>query len=246
MVAGIDVDLFRPDEELKKLAQLADRPRRRRPDRRRCGGHAGRDGRRRGRQAVVGGLGRGAPPLVQLLVGLGLLPLRQGLGGVPRHPDGLHRVVRREARPRRVARPPDRGDRDRARPDRRGVLRADRRRREPRDLRGQARPGPRGLPVRREPQLLRRALGHVPGLGQDAPARPAAHRRRLLRQGRRHLPAAPQRGAGRDLRLLPRLGGRRTGPRPAVLGTRDPAPPGHHAARCARGRRRRRSAYRRR
>ena len=116
--------------------------------------------------------------MVQLLVGLGLLPLRQGLGGVPRHPDGLHRVLRREARPRRVARPPDRGDRDRARPDRRGVLRADRRRREPRDVRGQARPGPPGLPVRREPQLLRRALGHVPGLGQDAPARPAAHRRR--------------------------------------------------------------------
>ena len=100
MVAGIDVDLFRPDEELKKLAQLAvdlgvaDRISRGR------GGHPGRDGRRRGRQAVAGGMGGGAPPVVQLLVGLGLLPLRQGLGGVPRHPDGLHRVYVAKLRPR--------------------------------------------------------------------------------------------------------------------------------------------------
>ena len=79
--------------------------------------------------AAVGGV---APPVVQLLVGLGLLPLRQGLGRVPRHPDELHRVLRRQARPGRVAGPADRGDRDRAGPDRRGVLRADRRRRRPR------------------------------------------------------------------------------------------------------------------
>ena len=100
MVAGIDVDLFRPDEELKKLAQLAvDLG---------VGDRIGSDAAATlaamdaddGRQAVVGGLGGGARPVVQLLVGLGLLPLRQGLGGVPRHPDGLHRVVRREARPR--------------------------------------------------------------------------------------------------------------------------------------------------
>ncbi len=97
MVAGIDVDLFRPDEELKKLAQLAvdlgvgdritsDAAR-----------HAGRDGRRRGRQAVGRRVGGVAQPVVQLLLGLGLLPLGQDLGRVPRHPDGLHRVLRREA-----------------------------------------------------------------------------------------------------------------------------------------------------
>ena len=100
MVAGIDVDLFRPDEELKKLAAARRRPRRRRPDQQQRRRHARGHGRRRRRQEVAGSVGGVAPPVVQLLGGLGLLPLRQGLGRVPRHPDELHRVLRRQARAR--------------------------------------------------------------------------------------------------------------------------------------------------
>ena len=107
------------------------RPRHRRPDQQRRRGHPDGDGRRRRRQEVGRRLGERSRPVVQLLLGLGLLPLRPGVGRLPGHPHELHRVLRRGARPRREPGPPDRGRRrGRARPHRRGVLRADRRRRD--------------------------------------------------------------------------------------------------------------------
>ena len=91
MVAGIQVDLFQPDEELKKLAQLAvelglaDRfagsALRRRRARRAARRPAGRQ--------VAGGLGGGQAALVQLLGRQRLLPQRQGVAGVPGHPARL-------------------------------------------------------------------------------------------------------------------------------------------------------------
>ena len=88
MVAGIEVDVFRPDDELKKLARLAV--------------ELGVDGAfadtvdpGAGRRAaavdargpaVAGPVGRGRRPLVRLLLGLRLLPHRPGLERAPRDP----------------------------------------------------------------------------------------------------------------------------------------------------------------
>ncbi len=119
MVAGIEVDLFRPDEELKKLARLAvelgvaDRISNSAAD---TLEKMGTDEAGTHLDAVVGAVAR---PVVQLLPGQRLLQLGPGVEGLPGHPDELHRELRRRARPRRVARTPDRGDREGARPDRR-------------------------------------------------------------------------------------------------------------------------------
>ena len=73
---------------------------------------AGGDGTPTSRQAVAGRAWEEAhAPMVQLLVRLRLLPLRQGVGREPRHPDGLHPSLRREARRGESLGAPDRGDR---------------------------------------------------------------------------------------------------------------------------------------
>ena len=193
MVAGVDVDLFRPDEELKKLARLAVELGRRRAfaaataaggDRARCGDpRPARAGSRRGRRPRA---------VVQLLDRVGLLPHRQDLDRERRRPVRLHPRLHRQGAARattwtgRSRRVHAERDRDRGR-----VPRAARLRRGPRGVRGQARPVPHGVPVRREPQLLRRALGPLGAVAQDArrSAR-CSSRRGLLRGGRRHLPAS--------------------------------------------------------
>ncbi len=92
MVQGVDMELFRPDDELKKLAMLAVElglaGRLRRHRRRR--GHAGPH-RRRGRRDRVGGAVRGrAGPVVQLHRRQRLLRPRQVLAGAPGDPARLH------------------------------------------------------------------------------------------------------------------------------------------------------------
>ena len=106
MVAGIDVDLFRPDDELKKLAQLAvDLGIGDRITSDATATLAAMDADER-RQAVDRRPGRRPhDPWFNFSSGSGLLPLRPGLGRLPGHPDELHRVLRRPAAARRVAGP---------------------------------------------------------------------------------------------------------------------------------------------
>ena len=186
MVAGIQVDLFQPDEEIKKLARLAvelgiaDR----------FSGDAagrtaaGRAARRPAGRQVAGRLGGGPAALVQLLGRDHLLPQRQGVAGVPGHPARLPARLHHQGAARRVAGAADRSRHRRARPDRGRVHRADRQRRGPGHVPGQARACPHGVPVRGEPQLLRRALGPLGDLAEDARPRAGAGRRGVLRRHR--------------------------------------------------------------
>ena len=142
MVAGVEVDLFKPDEYLKELSQAAidagvaeafdhdDRRRRRR--RHRSCATAAPSGMRK--------LGRGQGPVVQLLGRVRLLPLRQDLGRAPGDPvrvhPQLHRQDPRGSRPRTA----DGGHPRRARSHHRRVPGPARIRRGPGGLRRQARP----------------------------------------------------------------------------------------------------------
>ena len=182
MVAGIQVDLFQPDEELKKLARLAV--------------ELGVDVRIESGTAaeVLAGLesddaGRqwlaawedGPAAVVQLLApaAASTTPTRCGWStSTSRWASSATTSPRCAAA--RALEPSDGGGLGRARPDRGRVLRADRQRRGPGDLRGQAGAGPHGVPVRREPQLLRRALGPLGDLAQDARARRDPGRRGFL------------------------------------------------------------------
>ena len=186
MVAGIQVDLFQPDEEVKKLAQLAvelglaDR-------------FSGSDPAPPAAE-VLDGL-RGDPqgdkwlaaweeakqPWFNFSAGTTLLPHRQGMAGVPGHPARLPARLHRQGAARRDAGAADGGRHRRTRPDRGRVHRADRQRRGPGHVRRQAGAGPHGVPVRGEPQLLRRALGALGDLAEDARPRAGAGRRGVLR-----------------------------------------------------------------
>ena len=171
MVAGIDVDLFRPDEELKKLARLAVELG---IDDRFTGGDVSH-----GLAALRGGRGRpwpGSPsgtrraqPWFNFSTGLGLLPLRQGLDREPRHPDRLHRRLHRQGQAGRESldRPIAalQAERDRIVAEYRELLDSDEDRA---TFEAKLGSGAHGVPVRREPQLLRRALGALGGLAQDA------------------------------------------------------------------------------
>ena len=178
MVAGIEVDLFRPDDELKQLARLAveldvdgvfaDTVDPERVDER-LRSHA------RG-PAVAVPVGRGRRSVVQLLLGLGLLPLRPGLERAPRDPVRLRPRLRGEGAAGGGPRAPTQAAARRARPDHRRVRGPDAHRCRPGRVRREAAPGPGGLPLRGEPQLLRRALGARDDLAQDARARPDAGR----------------------------------------------------------------------
>ena len=179
MVAGIEVDVFRPDDELKELARLAvelgvdgvfadtERPG---AGRRAAAGHS------RG-PAVAGPVGRGRRALVRLLLGLRLLPLRPGLERAPRDPVRLRPRLRGPGAAGGGPRAPAGAPARRAGPDHRRVRGPDAHRCRPGRVPREAAPGPGGLPLRGEPQLLRRALGARDDLAQDARARPDAGRR---------------------------------------------------------------------
>src|SRR4029450_4550540 len=105
MVAGVEVDLFQPDEELKKLARLAvgfrvdgafDQP----PA---AGGRGG---------VLSVPMGGSGPAVVQLLVRERLLPHRRGVAGAPGDPlrvrPRLHRQAARRGRHRPGHRRPPR------------------------------------------------------------------------------------------------------------------------------------------
>ena len=157
-------------------------------------GGAGRAARRPAGRQVAGGLGGGQAALVQLLGRHRLLPQRQGVAGVPGHPARLPAHLHRQGPARRDAGAADRGRHRRARPDRGRVHRPDRQRRGPGHVRRQAGAGPHGVPVRGEPQLLRRALGPLGDLAEDARPRAGAGRRGVLRRPGRRVPAVPARG----------------------------------------------------
>ena len=182
MVAGVDVDLFRPDEELKKLARLAvDARRRRRASTSTSaaeviealrGSDAG--------QAVAGRSGTAsAEPWFNFSTGTGFYHYRQGVDRAPGDPVRVHRATTSPSCARgSTSTGPIDGHPGRARPDRRRVRRAAGHRRGPGRLRAEARPGPDGVPLRREPQLLRRALEPLGALAQDARARRVSWPRR--------------------------------------------------------------------
>ena len=167
----------------------------RRSDRLRPARGAGRVARRPAGRQVAGGLGGGQAALVQLLGGQRLLPQRQGVAGEPGHPARLPARLHRQGPARRDAGAADGGGHRRARPDRGRVHRADRQRRGPGHVRRQARAGPHRVPVRGEPQLLRRALGPLGDLAQDARPRPGAGGGGVLRRPGRRVPAEQARGA---------------------------------------------------
>ena len=246
MVAGIEVDVFRPDDELKKLARLAvelgvdgvfaDTAHPERVDERLRTTPEGRQ--------WLSAVGRGRRSLVRLLLGLRLLPLRPGLDRAPRDPVRLRPRLRGQGAAGGGPRAPAEAAARRARPDHLRVRGTDAHRRRPGRVRREAAPGPGGLPLRGEPQLLRRALGARDDLAQDARARPDAGRRAVpRRRGRRVLPA-PQRGHRRPLGPLQLLGRRRTLARPDPVARGDPAPQGHPRALWSGSHHRPRSAYR--
>ncbi len=203
MVAGMDVTMYRPDDELKKLAALAveldladlfvegNEP---------AQGAQRAGGARRRRSALARRAGGGQGSLVQR-VGRGrLLPPPPVLG---RRPD---RAVRRPASLRRAdprrrgPHPPDRATGPGAGADRRRVPGTARQRRREGRLRPDARPVPPGLPLHRVAQVLLRALVHHPVLPEDPRLRPATGRPRRAGRGRGRVPPAARRGRGRPRR----------------------------------------------
>ena len=228
MVAGIDVLLFRPDAELRRLAGVAidkgvDGVVRRGPDARRrsrpsCrGSDAGRD--------VAGRAREGQGPVVQHGHRRRAHPLLPQLAGRCEHPVRVdHRPHQRPAR-RRAGGAAHGRDRARARPADRGVRRAAARR-DPRPVERPAQPVAHGVPLRRGAQVLLRLLVPHPLVEQGARVRRAAGRRRLLRGRRGHLPARPPRGVGGARRARPLLGHRRAAARPQALAADRGAAPG--------------------
>ncbi len=97
-------------------------------------------------------------------------------------------------------------------------------RRGSRGVPGQAGPGPRRVPVRGEPQLLRRALEPLGDLAQDAPARRAVRQGGLLVRGERHLLPQADRGRGGALGLLRLVGDPGSCRRTRLLAPGDRAP----------------------
>ena len=246
MVAGIEVDVFRPDDELKKLARLAvelgvdgvfadtERP----GAGRRAAAHHSRG------PAVAGPVGRGRRAVVQLLLRFRLLPLRPGLDRAPRDPVRLRPRLRGQGAagggPRAPAAAPPR----RAGPDHLRVRGTDAHRCRPGRVSRETAPVPGGLSLRGEPQLLRRALGARDDLAQDARARPDAGRRAVPRRRGRRVLSAPQRGDRRPVGPLQLLGRRRTRAGSDPVARRGPAPQGHPPRAWSGSHHRPRSAYR--
>jgi hypothetical protein len=140
MVAGIQVDLFQPDEELKKLARLAVEL-----------GIADRFSGSEPAEQLLAGLRGDAQgdkwlaaweeakqPWFNFSAGTDLLPQRQGVAGVPGHPARLPARLHRQGAAGRDAGAADGGRHRRARPHRGRVHRPDRQRRGPGHVPGQA------------------------------------------------------------------------------------------------------------
>ncbi len=218
MVQGVDVDLFRPDDELKALAKLAVK----------LGvASALKTGSVDEALAAVGKAANGAQwlkawkdaqvSLVQLHLRQRLLFRRQILDRAPRHSARLHQGLHRPAGAGEGHRPSDGGDRRGARPHHGRICGAARGRRQG-GVRGQARPRPHRVPLCGEPQLLYRALGDERVLAQDARAQRAVASPGLLAEGGRHVLSLAPGSARRAVRLFQRLGGRRRADGTASIG----------------------------
>ena len=225
MVAGIDVIMYRPDDELRQLARLAVEAGVADLFTEGCSPAAvlaALAERGEGGQRWLGRVRAGPRPLVQRVHRRRLLPPPPQLG---RRPDG---PVRRAAPvrgpgPRRHARrPAHRGAAGRTGPHRVVVPRPAGHRRGAGRVRPDARAVPAGLPVRGGPQVLLRALVHQPVLRQDPRVRRAAGPVRGAGRGRGRVPAAPHRGRPGAVRRDAGLGRGRPaagrGPLPAHRG----------------------------
>ena len=181
MVQGIEVDLFKPDDELRRLAKLAvelDVA-----DALASGGVdealAAVAARPRGEEWLAAWEGA-KDPWFNFSSGNGFYSTDLVWLDHLEIPLGFLRDYMRARAGRGGHRPADGGDRRRARPHHRGVPRAAARRRGAGGVRREAGPLAAGVPLRGEPQLLRRALGAVGVLAQDPRARRRAGWRGLL------------------------------------------------------------------
>ena len=229
MVAGIEVDVFRPDDELKKLARLAvelgvdgvfaDTTHPERVEERL------RTTPRGPAVAVRGGTRPPIPGSTSPRAPASTTPT--GSGSSTARSRSASSATTRPGCGGGGPRAPAEAAARRARPDHLRVRGPDAHRCRPGRVPREAAPGPGGLPLRGEPQLLRRALGARDDLAQDARARPDAGRRAVpRRRGRRVLPA-PQRGHRRPLGPLQLLGRRGALARPDPVARGGPAPQGH-------------------
>ena len=248
MVAGIDVLLFKPSAELRRLAQLA-------IDTgvdgafvegRTPGGDRRRARRERGGPRLARGARADQGPLVQHGDRRRPLPLLPQLVRRPEHPVRVGRRPRAGAQGRRGGRAADRGARTRARPARGGVRRAARRGR-PEGVPGAARALAHRLPVRRGAQVLLRLLVPDALVEQGARVRRAARAARLPRGRARTSSSSVAHEVAQALdELRPHLGHGRRAARTRALAADRRAAQGAAASGSASGRRRRRSARRRR
>ena len=210
MVQGIEVDLFRPDDELRKLAKLAV--------------EVGQDS-----DEWRAAYERRQGPVVQLHERQRLLQRRQGLARPPGDPARLHPRLHREAagrRDRSTGRPP------RSPPSATGSRASTARcwpttTPAPRSTRSSGCRGSCSRTSRTTTSTSSTGRCRCSGAGSASSAQVLA-RRRLLAGRRRHLLRPPRRAPAGDLRLRQRVGGRDRGDRPGLLAGRDRAPPRHH------------------
>ena len=226
MVAGIQVDLFQPDEELKKLAQLAVEL-----------GLADRFSGSAPASEVLDGL-RGDPqgdkwlaaweeakdPWFNFSAGSGFYHSDKVWLENLEIPLGFLRTyIAKVQRGETLERPMEAvvAERDRIVEEYSELIDSD----EDRATFGaKLGTGPHGIPVRGEPQLLRRALGPLGGLAQDARPGPPLRRGGVLHRPGRRVPAEQARGDRGAVRPVPRLGGRRAFARAEVLAAGDGPP----------------------
>ena len=230
-----------------QAGEAGDRHGRRRGLRR--GAHAGRDRRRARRERGGSRLARGARGDQGSLVQHGdrrrPLPLLPQLVRRPEHRVRVGRRPRAGAPGRRGGRAPDRGARTRARPARGGVRRAARRG-DAEGVPGAARALAHRLPLRRGAQVLLRLLVPDAVVEQGARVRRAPREARLPRGRGGRLPARSARGRAGARRARPDLGhGRRSRSDPRT-GRRSSPDARSCSSGSASGRRRPRSARRRR
>ena len=183
MVQGIEVDLFRPDDELKQLAKLAVEL-----------GVAGRTSRNTGDveatlaavAAAAGGdrvdrrVGGGQGPVVQLLVGHGFYSDDKVWLDHLEIPLGFIATTSAACERGRGHRAPDRGDRRRARPDHRASTATLLDDEDARGVRREARAAAARCSRTSRTTTSTSSTGPFGVLAQDARARPGARRRGLL------------------------------------------------------------------
>ena len=210
MVAGVDVDLFQPDEELRRLARLAIETE-----------VAGAFQEGRSPDEIDAELGKTdagkswleelekiKDPWFNMGTGDGLYHYFGSWNDDPSIPYAVADRAHRGAPGRRgIDRPTEEivSERDRIASEYAGAAQ----RGGPADVRGAARPLAQGLPLRRGAQVLLRLLVPVAVLQQDPRVRRRAGRARLPRRRRGHLPALSPRGDGGPRGARAHLGDRR-------------------------------------